>query len=305
MRASEGTEMGDRMRRMRRLSMALETALGLRRRGFFIPYRHACATPAPPDAPGYPAAAALFAQAEPDFAETLAAIEACGGRLAALDGPAPEPRWGQSWFPRLDGAAAYALVATRRPRRIVEVGSGHSTRFLARAARDVGAGTEILCLDPAPRAPLPPEVAHRAELLAPEHADLFAALAPGDVAFFDSSHVLFPHTDVDLILTRILPALAPGVLVHVHDVFLPNPYPESWSWRGYGEQSGVAAWLLAGGLRPVFSSRWALTRMGAAARPAIAALPLPEDAVESSFWAEKTAPAIGPAIDPAINPGRP
>jgi predicted O-methyltransferase YrrM len=275
------------MRRLRRLSMALETALGLRRRGFFIPYRYAATTPRPPDAPGYPAVAALFARAEADFAAVLDAIDARAGALAALDGPPPEPRWGQSWFPRLDGAAAHALVATRRPRRIVEVGSGHSTRFLARAARDAGAETAILCLDPAPRARLPEGVEHRAAVLSAAHVPLFAALAPGDLAFFDSSHILHPHTDVDLMLTHVFPALAPGVLVHVHDVFLPEPYPAAWAWRGYAEQSGVAAWLLAGGMRPVFSSRWALDRMGAAARPGLSALPLPAGAVESSLWMEK------------------
>jgi predicted O-methyltransferase YrrM len=273
--------------------MGLETVLGLRRRGFFIPYRYAGSVPTPPDAPGYPAVEALFAAHEADFTDLLDAIDSFAPALSALGGPAPSPRWAQSWFPRLDGAAAYALVATRRPRRIIEVGSGHSTRFLARAARDAGAATEILCIDPAPRARLPEGVRHRAELLAPEHAELFAALAPGDVAFFDSSHILHPHTDVDLILTRLLPALAPGVLIHIHDILLPDPYPPRWTWRGYAEQSGVAAFMLAGGARPVFSSRWALTRMDAAARPGLRDLPLVEGALETSLWLEKTGPRIG------------
>jgi predicted O-methyltransferase YrrM len=279
------------MKRLRRLAMALETATGLRRRGIFIPYRYAPTIPQPPAAPGYPAVDTLFRASEPAFQAVLDGIDAHAATLARFDGPAPEPRWGQSWFPRLDAAAAYALVRTRRPRRIIEVGSGHSTRFLARAARDGGAETAILCLDPAPRARLPEGVAHRAEVLTAAHAELFAALAPGDVAFFDSSHILHPHTDVDLILTHILPVLAPGVLVHVHDVFLPDPYPVDWTWRGYGEQSGVAAWLLAGGLRPLFSSHWALSRMGAAQRPAITALPHVAGAPESSLWMERRAAA--------------
>ena len=50
-----------------------------------------------------------------------------------------------------------------------------------------------------------------------------------------------PGTDVDFLLNRILPALPAGVLVHVHDVFLPDDYPADWEWRGYNEQLGVAA----------------------------------------------------------------
>ncbi len=273
--------------RLRRLGMGLATVTGLRRLGFFAPYRYAASVPAPPDpaAGGYPAIERLFAAQSARFAETLDLIDAAADRLAVLDGPAPEPRWGQTWFPRLDGAAAYALVFARRPARIVEVGSGHSTRFMARAARDAGAPTRILCLDPQPRARLPAGVEHRAELLSQAHVDHFADLAPGDVAFFDSSHLLQPHGDVDLILNHILPALRPGVLVHVHDVFLPDPYPAGWGWRGYTEQNGLGGWLLGGGLRPVFASRYALTRMGAAARPGVAALPLAPGAFESSLWA--------------------
>ena len=276
--------------------MGLETVLGLRRSGVFIPYRHAAAIPTPPDAPGYPAVARLFARHEAAFARTLDRIEAAAPALAALGGPAPAPRLDQRWFPRLDAGAAWALIAERRPARIVEVGSGHSTRILAAAARAAGAETALLCIDPAPRAPLPDGVDHRRELLRAGHAPLFEALAPGDVAFFDSSHVLHPHTDVDLILTAILPALAPGVLVHVHDVTLPDPYPPEWGWRGYAEQSGVAPWMLSGAYAPLWSSWWAVTRMSAGERPAIAALPLLRGAFETSLWMERVA---GPVISGA------
>src|SRR4051812_6335364 len=78
-----------------------------------------------------------------DLAEQLQAIGA--------DSP-PAPRWNQDWFPRLDAAAAYAIVRMTGPRCIVEVGSGHSTRFLARAAADGALETQITCIDPAPRA---------------------------------------------------------------------------------------------------------------------------------------------------------
>ena len=30
------------------------------------------------------------------------------------------------------------------------------------------------------------------------------------------------------------------MLLHVHDIFLPDPYPAAWDWRGYNEQAAVA-----------------------------------------------------------------
>lgn len=260
-------------------AMAERTLAGGPAEAFVVPCRHAAA--ARPIA--YPEVGERLRAAEPEMRALLAEIEARAPALEALAGPPPLPRWNQDWFPRADGAAAFALVAARRPARIIEVGSGHSTRFMAAAG-----AASLLCIDPAPRAALAGlPVEWRAELLAEAHLPLFASLAPGDIAFFDSSHALAPGSDVDLILNRILPALRPGVLVHVHDVTLPDPYPESWAWRGYAEQQGLAPWILAGGLRPLWSSRWAVTRMQAAETGVLARLPLRPGAVETSFWAVK------------------
>jgi hypothetical protein len=260
--------------------MGLLTVSGLARQGFFAPYRYAGQVDPPA---GYPELEAVFAAA--GTGAMLDRIEAAVARIGAADGPPPEPRWGQSWFPRLDAAAAYALVLAARPARIVEVGSGHSTRFLARAARDAGAGTRITCIDPAPRARLDGlGVEWRREALGPGHLPLFAGLGAGDMAFFDSSHLLWPGTDVDMMLNRILPALGPGVLVHIHDVFLPDPYPEEWAWRGYTEQLGLAGYLTSPGWEVIWASHYAVTRMGVAERSAIAWLPLIDGARESSLW---------------------
>lgn len=265
----------------RRLRMGLATVTGLARQGFFIPYRYAASVPGDR---GYPEVARVLEAAGPEMARLLDEIDALGPALAALGGEPPEPRWAQTWFPRADGAAAYALVRRAPPRRIVEVGSGHSTRFLARALRDAGAEAAQTCIDPAPRAALSGlSVDWRREVLSPDHPPLFEALEPGDMAVFDSSHILHPGTDVDLILTGLLPRLASGVLVHVHDVFLPDPYPADWAWRGYAEQSGLAPWLLSGAFRVLWASHWAVTRLGAAKRPGLAALPW-TGAPESSLW---------------------
>ncbi|MDH3667154.1 MAG: class I SAM-dependent methyltransferase [Paracoccaceae bacterium] len=270
----------------RRLRMGLATLLG-RPQGFFTPYRYASSV-APPGP--YPAIETAFGAAEPAFANVLDLIDGHADRLAGFDGPPPEPRWGQSWFPRLDGAAAYALVRQFRPKRIVEVGSGHSTRMLARAVTDIGAGgvSKITCIDPAPRAALDGlKIDWHRRVLTEKDLALFRSLEAGDIAFFDSSHVLWPGSDVDLILNRFLPELAPGVLVHIHDVLLPDPYPPQWAWRGYTEQNALAGWILGGAYAPVFASHYALTRMGAAQRPGVARLPLPEEALETSLWLQR------------------
>lgn len=261
---------------LRRIGMGFSTLLGLREQGFFSPYRHADAV----EPPGrYAALERIFSAARPAMTAVLSDIAGAVDALAALAGPAPLPRWDQSWFPRLDGAAAHAVIRRHDPRRIVEVGSGHSTRMLAHAA---GQGTRIDCIDPAPRADITalPVTLHRT-VLAPGHFALFEALEPGDIAFFDSSHILWPGSDVDMILNRIIPVLRPGVLIHIHDILLPDPYPDQWAWRGYTEQNGVAP-LLLGAADVVFSSHYALTRMGAG--DVVARLPIPDGAVETSLW---------------------
>jgi hypothetical protein len=97
-----------------------------------------------------------------------------------------------------------------------------------------------------------------------------------------------PGSDVDFLFGRVLPLLPAGALVHIHDVFLPDDYPTAWSWRGYNEQPAVAALLSGGGWRPLFASRFMLTRHpGAVAASAAASLPLPVGAWETSLWLER------------------
>lgn len=277
--------------------LMLTTVLGMTRHGFFIPHRYA-ASVQPPD--GYPELDSLFADATPRFRDTLGAIDRYADIVDRFDGTRPPmPRWQQDWFPGLDAAAAYALVRETRPARIVEVGSGHSTRFLARAVLDGGLQTEMLCIDPAPRADiagltdaLSLQVSRRT--LQQHGVENLPELSAGDVLFIDSSHLALPGTDVDLLFSRVLPQLPAGVLVHVHDVFLPDRYPLHWTWRGYAEQMVVAAWLAAGGLQLRFASRWVRTRMAAeVAAGAAGRIPVGNHALESSIWAVTAGPVAG------------
>lgn len=271
----------------RRVGLGLATVLGLRPRGFFVPYRHIDAVA---DA-SYPAIAALFDAREPEFSKILDGIDGFEHELLAIsaDAPAPAPRWNQDWFPRLDAAAAYAMVRTRRPRLVVEVGSGHSTRFLLRAVEDGGLDTRLVAIDPSPRAPFSsPRIEHVASTLERAGTRTFERLGAGDILFIDSSHVLMPGTDVDILFNRVLPSLSSGVVVHVHDIFLPDPYPERWRWRSYNEQAALAPFIHGGGYIPLFSSHYAATRMAPRlARGMAGRLPLPAGAHETSLWLEK------------------
>lgn len=275
----------------RRLRFGLPTVLGLGERAFLIPYRYAGSLPPAGTRRPYGRVEALFDRSRATFEACLEAVEDFGEPLMAIGNePPPAPRWGQDWFPRLDAAVAYTMARLLSPRRIVEIGSGHSTRFFARAVADGGLETTITAIDPAPRAVLDglPALAIERRTVGPDDLDMFRALAADDILAIDSSHILMPGSDVDLLLNHALPALAPGVVVHIHDVFLPDDYPVSWAWRGYNEQLGVAAMLAGGGWQPLFASRYATTRMASALRGGVLdRLPLPEGAIESSLWLKK------------------
>ena len=272
--------------RWRATAYGLATVLGVARRGFFIPARRAEAAETPAARAPYDAINGLFAAHEAAFLALIEGLERHAEALGAIGrAPPPAPRWDQDWFPRLDAALAFALVRERRPRYIVEVGSGHSTRFLAAAA---GGKTRITAIDPAPRAALDGLDIERLAVPVQE-AGLapFAGLGAGDVLFIDSSHVLMPGSDVDVLINRVIPGLPAGVLIHLHDVFLPDDYPRGWAWRGYNEQLAVAALLTAGRLRPLFASHYAATRLAAALGAGVVGrLPLVPGAVETSLWVE-------------------
>lgn len=275
--------------RWKQLQFGLPTILGLAPRGFFIPYRHAGAIASDP--PPYDSIEALFAKHAGAFANRLRELDRYWSELSEIGAaPPPAPRWAQDWFPRLDAAMAYSLTRSLAPARIVEIGSGHSTRFYARAVEDGDLATVITAIDPAPRADLEglAGVQLRRSVVQGVDHGVFAALGPGDILSIDSSHILMPGSDVDLLLNRVLPELPAGTHVHIHDMLLPDGYPQDWAWRGYNEHQGVAALLSGGGWDPVFSSQYALTRMSEVFKASrVSELPLLDGAVESSLWLKK------------------
>jgi hypothetical protein len=138
--------------------------------------------------------------------------------------------WDNLTISRTDASLYYCIVRELRPRRVIEVGGGHSTRVAASAAVQNGV-TELVCIDPDP-APGLRELPGLARLVERpvQEADpgLFGGLGAGDILFVDGTHVVRVGSDVNYLLLEVVPALASGVLVHLHDVFTPWEYPEWW-----------------------------------------------------------------------------
>lgn len=153
-------------------------------------------------------------------------------------GPAKSP-WDYSLGPKpsfglLSAIALHAMVREERPRRVVEIGSGNSTLVAARAARmnaAEGAPVELTAIDPFPSFPLvgmPGLARHLERPVQDVDGEEFARLEAGDILFIDSSHVVATGNDVVHLFLDVLPRLARGVLVQVHDIFFPFDYPEDW-----------------------------------------------------------------------------
>ncbi len=216
------------------------------------------------------------------YARQFSALFAKWKHAAPLD--VSRPRFDQQWFSGLDAAMAYAMVRLLQPARIIEVGSGHSTRFMARAIRDGALATNLHSIDPQPRR----DIDHLCQTVTRASVtdmpvQLFDTLASNDVLFIDGSHAMLPGSDVDYLFTRVLPRLAAGVVVHVHDVFLPHGYPARWHQRAYAEQSMLAALLLGGsGFEILAPNAW-LRRNESEAVDALQAH-LEPDALEAGFW---------------------
>jgi predicted O-methyltransferase YrrM len=217
--------------------------------GFYIPYRYAQAC-APRQAPSWLLEA--LTQAHSRMHHALDAARKFSPRLRDFaSGSIPSvPRFDQDWFTGLDATLAYTLVRDRKPRRIVEIGSGHSTRFMAQAVEDSGTDSHLTSIDPEPRKAIDALCdALVRDTLGNASLSCIETLQAGDILFVDSSHIAMPGSDVEQLCVEIIPRLKDGVLLHVHDLLLPDPYPEVWRWRGYNEQAMIAALIGAGRLR--------------------------------------------------------
>lgn len=154
-------------------------------------------------------------------------------------------------FPEWDAYVLYCLIREIKPQRIIELGSGMSTRVMVQAISDGKLETTVVCVDKYVDKKTQRNLSKlkvKFDLIDINDVDLsvFSNLEPGDILFIDSSHVLSNFSDVELEFMMILPMLKPGVIVQVHDIFLPFNYPLNWliDWQSVlTEQHVLAAYL--------------------------------------------------------------
>ena len=134
-------------------------------------------------------------------------------------------------FDGTDALVLYCFVRHFRPQSIVEVGAGYSTRVSAQAAL-VNGNTQLICIEPYPARELVDGFPGLTRLIqTPAQKvplDTFESLQAGDILFIDSTHVTKCGSDVNFLFLEVLPLLQPGVVVHVHDIFLPDEFPQNW-----------------------------------------------------------------------------
>ncbi|MEM8730401.1 MAG: class I SAM-dependent methyltransferase [Pseudomonadota bacterium] len=222
-----------------------------------------------------------------DLAPLLADYTAHYGDLERLrTGAASGYRPGNGYFDTPDAEALYLMIRRANPRHVIEIGCGHSTRVTRQALDDAGAGGTITAVDPWPRADIA-DVVDRFEQTHVEQLDgaVFDALGPGDVLFIDTSHQVRMSNDVAHLFCRIIPALPSGVVIHVHDVFLPYEYPKRFFYDcpGWGEQYMLHALLQGGG----YEILWPGYYLQQACPDARAALPFLSGGRAQSFWIVK------------------
>lgn len=135
-----------------------------------------------------------------------------------------------SYFSSPDTEVLYAMIHVYRPRYMVEIGCGNSTRVARQAILDHRLDTKVVAIDPHPRVDVASyaDVVHRSCVEERDAKEIAGWLGPNDILFIDSSHLISIGGDVPFIYFEILPKLRPGVLVHAHDIFLPYEYPKDW-----------------------------------------------------------------------------
>ena len=193
-----------------------------------------------------------------------------------------------NWFSTVDAEMLYSLVRKFQPRQLVEVGSGMSTLCTALALAMNERPCRWTAIDPEPRVGLEGLRGLTHLRIKVEHVllDAFLSLGEDDILFIDSSHRFETGNDVDFLYNQVLPQLQPGVIVHVHDVFLPNDYPSWWGHRGYDEQTHLQARLNDGGWEVLWAANFVHTQASAILTSAFRSYRPGE--YPGSFWMRRT-----------------
>jgi len=158
-------------------------------------------------------------------------------------------------FQSVDGEIAYCIIRHFKPRTMIEVGSGYSTYLMAHAIlknkeENDQYNCDLTAIEPYPNPTLKAGFPGLSKLIDQKLQSVslskFGKLSDSDILFIDSSHVLKIGSDVRYGYLDILPRLQKGVIIHLHDIFLPAEYPKEWllNRRFLNEQYFLHAFLL-------------------------------------------------------------
>jgi len=168
---------------------------------------------------------------------------------ATPSGETPRFYLNNGLFGGTDALVAYCMVRHFQPRLIIETGSGLSSLLLCEAATKNN-GANLICIEPFPQKFLKEGFPGLNQLIEKKVQDVdlefFSQLQSGDILFIDSSHTVKIGGDVNYLFLEVLPRLKPGVIVHVHDIFLPFDYRRDWvmeEFRFWTEQYLLQAFL--------------------------------------------------------------
>ena len=202
-------------------------------------------------------------------------------------------------YEQVDGEILYCMIRQFKPRKIIEIGSGFSTYLTAQALlKNAGEGNEceFTAIEPYPNEVLEQGFPGLTTLLKKRVQDVslneFATLKQNDILFIDSSHVLKAGSDVQYEFLEILPRLNEGVIVHVHDIFMPVEYPREWMMkhsRFWNEQYLLQAFLT---FNDSFEILWAASYMLLKHREQLSqAFPsITSNTCPGSFWMRRITP---------------
>ncbi len=137
--------------------------------------------------------------------------------------------WNNTLFSGSDAMAYYCMVRHLRPRRILEVGCGLSTLVAAEGLARNGSG-ELICIEPRPKAYLR-RLPAITDLMEKKVQDVpvqyfLETLGDDDILFIDGTHVVKTGSDVVYLYLKVLPKLGARVMIHAHDIFIPEAYPK-------------------------------------------------------------------------------
>ena len=168
-------------------------------------------------------------------------------------------------FETVDAEILHCMIRYFKPKKVIEIGSGFSTMISANAIstntnESKTNNCRFTAIEPYPQKRLPYQIPGLSEIIPKKVQDVslreFKKLGNGDILFIDSSHMLNIGSDVQYEYLQILPNLNVGVIIHIHDIFLPMEYPKKWIFeyrKFWNEQYFVQALLM---FNPNFEIIW-------------------------------------------------